>query len=140
MLPPAQTARIVCANSTEIPPPAGHYSHICMANGFVFVSGQLPIDKNGIALGDQPFEVQTLQVLRNVDACLKAANVTRNSLVQIRVFVSSIEYWPIFNKLYANWIGTHRPARAVAESTALHYGSAVEVEAVALAPAEENRG
>lgn len=70
-----------------------------------------------------------------MDATLKAAGVTRDDLVQVRVFVSDIEHWPIFNGLYAEWIGAHKPARAVAESASLHYGSAVEVEAIALASA-----
>ncbi|WP_087740221.1 RidA family protein [Paraburkholderia piptadeniae] len=127
-----QTSIITCSNAPDMPPPAGHYSHVCVANVFVFVSGQLPIDTTGKPLSDEPFETQVDQVLRNVDACLNAAGTTRDRLVQIRVFVSDIEHWPVFNKLYAEWIGTHRPARAVAQSTSLHYGAAVEVEGVAL--------
>lgn len=131
----AQTSAITCANAPDIPPPAGHYSHVCVANGFVFVSGRLPIDPTGKPLSDAPFDAQAKQVLHNVDATLKAAGVTRDDLVQVRVFVSDIEHWPIFNGLYAEWIGAHKPARAVAESASLHYGSAVEVEAIALASA-----
>ncbi|MBB5507642.1 enamine deaminase RidA (YjgF/YER057c/UK114 family) [Paraburkholderia sp. JPY681] len=86
-------------------------------------------------MSDEPFEAQVGQVLRNVDACLNAVGTTRHRLVQVRVFVSDIKHWPAFNKLYAEWIGTHRPARAVAQSTSLHYGAAVEVEGVALATA-----
>lgn len=128
-------AAITCANAQDIIPPAGHYSHVCVANGLVFVSGQLPITPEGKALRDASFDVQTKQVLRNIDAALNAAGVTRKSLVQVRVFVSNMEHWPTFNTLYADWIGSHKPARAVAESASLHYGSAVEVEAIALASA-----
>ncbi|PFH20188.1 RidA family protein [Burkholderia sp. JKS000303] len=129
-----QATALNCKNASGITPPAGHYSHVCIANGFVFVSGQLPIDEQGKPLSDLSFDAQTRQVLRNVDTCLEAAGVTRDSLVQIRVFVSNIEHWPLFNTLYAEWIGAHKPARAVAESRSLHYGAAVEVEAIALAP------
>ncbi|MEM5387647.1 RidA family protein [Paraburkholderia phymatum] len=129
----SQTPTITCSNAPDMSPPAGHYSHVCVANGFVFVSGQLPINATGKPLSDEPFEAQVDQVLRNVDACLNAAGTTRDRLVQVRVFVSDIEHWPAFNNLYAEWIGTHRPARAVAQSNALHYGAAVEVEGVALA-------
>lgn len=134
-----QSTAITCANAPDNAPPAGHYSHVCIANGFVFVSGQLPIDPSGKPLSDAPFDAQTRQVLHNVDATLKAAGATRDDLVQVRVFVSDIEHWPIFNRLYAEWIGAHKPARAVAESASLHYGSAVEVEAIALAPANCNQ-
>ncbi|ECE6505458.1 RidA family protein, partial [Salmonella enterica subsp. salamae] len=41
--------------------------------------------------------------------------------------------WPVFNKVYAEWIGEFRPSRAVAGVSELHYGAAVEVEAIALA-------
>lgn len=129
----ARTSAIAFANAPDMTPPAGHYSHVCVANGFVFVSGQLPIDSTGTPLSDASFDVQAKQVLRNVDAALKAARVTRDDLVQVRVFVSDIAHWPAFNALYAEWIGAHRPARAVAESASLHYGSAIEVEAIALA-------
>ncbi|MGF6266045.1 2-iminobutanoate/2-iminopropanoate deaminase [Paraburkholderia youngii] len=129
----SHTSTITCSNAPDMPAPAGHYSHVCIANGFVFVSGQLPVDTTGKPLSDEPFEAQVDQVLRNVDACLNAAGTTRDRLVQVRVFVSDIKHWPAFNKLYAQWIGAHRPARAVAQSTSLHYGAAVEVEGVALA-------
>jgi len=95
----------------------------------------LPIDENGVPLSNLPFDAQAQQALRNVDACLRAAGTTRDSLTQVRVFVSNIGHWPTFNRLYAEWIGHHRPARAVAESASLHYGAAVEVEAIALARA-----
>lgn len=128
-----QNAAIQCQNSTEIAQPAGHYSHICTANGQVYISGQLPVSTDGVPLTGRSFEEQTMHVLRNVDGCLAAAGLDRNSLVQVRVYVTDIKKWPVFNKLYADWIGTHRPARAVAGVTELHYGLDVEVEAIALA-------
>lgn len=128
--------QISCLNSTEISPPAGHYSHVCTAAGLVYVSGQLPVDAQGKPLSDQPFEVQATQVLKNIDACLRTAGASREDLVQVRVFVTDIAAWPIFNRIYADWIGDHKPARAVAESSALHFGAGVEVEAIALQPSK----
>lgn len=123
---------ISCLDSQEISPPAGHYSHTCTAAGLVFISGQLPLDDGGQPLREQAFEVQARRVLHNVDACLRAVGGARTDLVQVRVYVTRIEDWPAFNAVYAEWIGGHKPARAVAQSPALHYGVAVEVEAVAL--------
>lgn len=124
---------IDCRNSAELLAPAGHYSHVCIANGSVYVSGQLPLAPDGTPLTDQPFEQQAAQVLRNLDACLAAAGVDRQHLVQVRVYVTDMANWPAFNRLYAQWIGAHRPARAVAGVAQLHYGLALEVEAIALA-------
>lgn len=49
--------------------------------------------------------------------------------------MTDIGLWPEFNNIYAEWIEDYRPSRAVAGVSELHYGAAVEVEAIALAPA-----
>lgn|SRR5690606_18925101 len=113
--------------------PGGHYSHACVANGMVYVSGQLPIGPDGTKLADAPFEAQARQVLDNVAAALAAAGSGIDRLVQVRVYVDSVENWPAFDAIYAEWAGSARPARAVVPTGPLHYGFKVEVEAVALA-------
>jgi len=112
--------------------PGGHYSHVVKANGFVFIAGQLPIARDGTKLVDASFEQQVQQTLDNVAAALKAAGSAIDRLVQFRVYISDIALWPAFNAIYAAWIGTSRPARAVVPVPQLHYGFKIEVEAVAL--------
>ncbi len=116
-----------------VAPPGGHYSHAVVAGGFVFVAGQLPITPDGRRLAGEPFEVQARQVLANVQAALEAAGSSLDKLVQVRVYVTDIAHWPAFNTLYGQWLGEHRPARAVVPVPALHFGLQVEAEAVALA-------
>lgn len=127
-----QRADIRCTNCAELSRPGGHYSHICVAAGQVFISGQLPIQPDGTPLTDRSFEEQTAQVLANVDACLACEGLGRESLLQVRVYITDMKNWPRFNEVYANWIGSHRPARAVAGVSELHFGLGVEIEAVAL--------
>lgn len=115
-------------------PPAGHYSHSTTAGGFVFISGQLPVTQDGEKKADASFEEQSKLALQNVDACLAGAGVSRQHLVSVRVYVTDINQWPTFNRIYGEWIGDFRPARAVAGVAELHYGFAVEIEAMALAP------
>lgn len=115
-------------------PPGGHYSHATVGNGFVFVSGQLPITPQGIKLVDAPFEAQAEQVLKNVEAALVGAGSSVEQLVQVRVYLDSIDHWPAFNTIYAKWLGPTRPARAIVPTGPLHFGLKVEVEAVAIAP------
>lgn len=115
-------------------PPAGHYSHSTTAGGFVFISGQLPVTSDGEKKTEASFEEQTRLVLQNIDACLAGAGVSRQQLVSVRVYVTDINQWPTFNKIYEEWIGDFRPSRAVAGVAELHYGFALEVEAIALAP------
>jgi len=111
--------------------PGGHYSHGVVANGFLFVAGELPIAPDGTRLATADFATQTRQVLANLDAILAAKNLTRARLVQVRVYVTHIADWPEFNALYAAWIGPHRPARAVVPVPELHHGFRLEIEAVA---------
>jgi reactive intermediate/imine deaminase len=112
--------------------PGGHYSHATVANGFVFISGQLPITADGARLAEASFEQQTRQVLDNVKAALLAAGSGIDRLVQVRIYLDAIENWPAFNAIYAEWAGDARPSRAIVPTGPLHFGFKVEVEAVAL--------
>ncbi|MBN6364048.1 MULTISPECIES: RidA family protein [Providencia] len=124
--------RIECVNAPTLIAPKGHYSHCVTANGLVFISGQLPVDKLGNAVIDVSFQKQASLVLNNLQACLDAVNCSKAQLVQVRVYIADMENWPLFNQVYANWIGDHRPARAVAGVAELHFGAAIEIEAVAV--------
>jgi reactive intermediate/imine deaminase len=123
---------IVLTNPDSMAPPGGHYSHAVKANGFVFISGELPIARDGTKLVDAPFERQAQQVLDNVAAALTGAGSAVERLVQVRVYVTDIANWPAFNTIYAAWIGASRPARAVVPVPELHFGFKIEIEAVAL--------
>jgi reactive intermediate/imine deaminase len=113
--------------------PGGHYSHAVVANGFVFVSGQLPIAADGSKMIDASFVDQATQVLDNVRIALEAAGSGVDRLVQVRVYVDDLANWPAFNAVYSEWAGSAKPARAVVPTGPLHFGFKVEVEAVALA-------
>jgi len=117
-------------NPTTLAPPGGHYSHAVVANGFVFISGQLPITPVGEKLNQASFEEQARQVLTNVQAALEAAGSRVAQLVQVRVYVTDIEQWPAFNRIYQVWAGAAPPARAVVPVPLLHHGFLIEVEAV----------
>lgn len=118
-------------DSPDLIKPLGHYSHLAIHAGLAYISGQLPLDAEGTPLADQPFEAQARQVLHNLDRCLAAAGTDRTRLVSVTVYVTDVAQWPAFDAVYAEWIGAHRPARAVAGASDLHYGSAVEVHAIA---------
>jgi len=111
--------------------PGGHYSHATIAQGLVFVSGQLPITAEGVKLVDAGFEQQAEQVLANVRNILLACGSDVDRLVQVRVYIDDMANWPAFNAVYARWAGEAKPARAVVPTGALHFGLKVEVEAVA---------
>lgn len=128
-----QKAHVHLPDAPALAAPGGHYSHVAVANGFVFISGQLPITAAGERLADATFDVQAEQVLANVGHALAAAGVGVDQLVQVRIYLDDIDNWPRLNDIYARWAGNARPTRAVVPTGALHFGCKIEVEAVALA-------
>lgn len=119
--------------SDHAPQPGGHYSQAVVANGFVFVAGQLPLIAGADNAVPAGIEAQTRQALKNVGHVLEAAGSGLNKLVSVTVYVTDIAHWPTVNRVYAEILGEHRPARAVAVSPQLHFGCLVEIQAIAIA-------
>jgi len=112
--------------------PAGHYSPAVVSGGFVFVSGQLPVEpETGRPLADVSIEEQTLQVFANVAGVLAAAGSSLGRVVSVTAYLTDVALWGRFNAAYAEVFGDHRPARTVVPVPALHHGVAVEVNVVA---------
>ncbi len=115
------------------PAPRGHYAPAVVANGLVFVSGQLPVDQPaGTPRADLTVREQALLALRNMEAVLKAAGTSKDRVTKVTVFVSDAAAWDDVNTAYAEFFGAHKPARSVVPSGALHFGVKVEVEAIAV--------
>jgi len=117
-------------STPKAPAPGGHYSQAVIANGFVFVSGQLA---QGPGNDDIPADVraQAKQVLANIEQILLAAGSGLEQIVNISVFITDIAHWPIVNDVFIQVFGSHKPARIIAVSPELHFGQ-VEMQAVAL--------
>jgi 2-iminobutanoate/2-iminopropanoate deaminase len=113
------------------PQPRGHYSQAVTANGFVFVAGQLPLGSDDAV--PEGIEAQTRQALGNVSDVLEAAGSGLHKLVSVTVYVTDIADWPVVNRIYAEMLGDHRPARTVAVSPQLHFGCLLEIQAIAIA-------
>jgi reactive intermediate/imine deaminase len=122
---------IALVNAPGLPAPAGHYSHAACLGELVFVSGLLPVTSSGQLLSEEPFEKQAKQVLDNLSLVLESCGSSTDRLAQVRVYLSDIENWPEFNRIYADWIGSHRPARCVVPVPVLHYAAGLEIEAIA---------
>lgn len=125
------TPSIHTFDSPQPTPPAGHYSHIATHRGVAYISGQLPVTPDGSPLAREPFEVQARQVLNNLDACPGTAGTSSERQISVAVYLTDIGDWSAFDQVYKEWLGTTRPARAVAGARELHHESAVEVHAVA---------
>ena len=115
----------------QAPTPAGHYAQGIVEGGWLFVSGQLPIDHTSGQPRLGSVEEQTQLALRNVGAIVQAAGSRLSRIVKTTVYVTDIELWPRVNAAYASFFGEHRPARAVVPVKELHHGALVEIEAIA---------
>ncbi len=111
--------------------PRGHYTPAVVENGFVFVSGQLPMDSEGNVLKGT-VEEQMLQCLRNIDLILQASGSSISRVVKATVFITDISDWPKVNAVFANYFGDHRPARVVVPTGKLLEGIHVEVDCISV--------
>src|SRR5262245_42250160 len=116
------------------PAPHSPYSHAVVANGFVFVSGQIPVRP-----GAGPIEVvgttmkeQTRQSLRNVEAILQAAGSSLERVVKVTVLLARPDLYREMNEAYAEFFPGPKPARAMARFGADIPGVLVAIEAIAL--------
>jgi 2-iminobutanoate/2-iminopropanoate deaminase len=120
------------------PAPHSPYSHAVVANGFVFVSGQIPVKPGGAPteVVGSTMQEQTRQSLRNVEAILKAAGSSLDRVVKITVLLARTDLYMEMNEAYAEFFPGTKPARAMARFGADIPGVMVAVEAIALAGAE----
>ena len=120
------------AISTPSAPVArGHYSQAVVHNGLVFVAGQLPVVPTEPDRKLADFESQAEQVIANVIAILEAAGSSAGHILKSTVYIADIAHWPDFNRIYAERLGAHRPARTVVPVAQLHYGYLVEMDVIA---------
>ncbi len=113
------------------PAPVGHYSSAVVHNGLIFVSGQLPRNAETGEVETGAIEAQTELALRNVEQILLAANSDLNHILQMTIYVSEMELWDRVNEVYARVLGEHKPARAIVPVKDLHFGTKIEIQAVA---------
>jgi len=120
--------------TTEAPGAVGPYSQGIVTDGLVFTAGQIPINPASGKVEAESIEDQTRQVLRNVDAVLRAAGSGLNNVVKMTVFMTDLGDFQAMNGVYAEFFPTDPPARSAVQVVALPLGVQIEMEAVALAP------
>jgi 2-iminobutanoate/2-iminopropanoate deaminase len=113
------------------PSAIGPYSQAKAAGGFVFVSGQLPIDPKTNEFAGSDIKSQTHQSIKNIEAILKEADCTLEQVCKTTVFLDDIQDFAPMNEIYAEFFKTDCPARAAFAVKDLPKGAKVEVEVVA---------
>lgn len=121
-------------SSDRAPQAIGPYSQAIKANGFLFVSGQIPLDPVTGQIVYGGIENQTHQVLANLRAILEREDLTFTSVVKTTVFLKDMEDFAVMNKVYSQYFTGEPPARACVQVAKLPRDVSVEIELIAVYP------
>jgi len=119
--------------SDKAPSPIGPYSQAIRANGFVFVSGQIPLDPVTGNIVQGGVVEQTHQVLKNLRAVFEAAGSGLQKVVKTTIFLTNLDDFQKINQIYGEYLGEAKPARSTVQVSRLPREALIEIEAVALA-------
>jgi 2-iminobutanoate/2-iminopropanoate deaminase len=115
----------------KAPKPIGPYSQAVCVNGWLFISGQIPIDPATGEFVKGDFKAQVERVLENIKAIVEAAGGTLDNIVKVTVFLRDIAKFAEFNEVYSRYFPSNPPARSAIGVAALPRGAEVEVEVIA---------
>ena len=119
-------------STPNAPAAIGPYSQAVEAGGFVFISGQLPVDPATGKMEAADTALQTGAVVRNIKAILEARGLTLENVVKTTVFMTNLGEFQKMNEVYAGFFAKNPPARATIEVKALPKAALVEIEAIAV--------
>jgi 2-iminobutanoate/2-iminopropanoate deaminase len=120
------------AVSTPTAPAAiGPYSQAISAGGFLFVSGQIPLDPATGKMVEGDIAAQTHRVFKNLEAILKAGGLSFDDVVRTTVYLADMDDFPGMNDVYAGYFSSPAPARATVQAARLPRDARVEIDLIA---------
>ena len=119
--------------TNNAPQAIGPYSQAVMANGTLYVSGQIPVVPATGAIVSDKVEDQARQVMENVKAVVEAAGLTLDNVVKTTVFIKNMDDFAVINGIYSEYFKENSPARACVEVARLPKDVLIEMEAIAVA-------
>jgi len=117
----------------DAPGAIGPYSQAVIAGGFVYCSGQIPLDPRTGEFVAGGIAEQTEQVLKNISALLAAAGTGLEQVVKTTVFLAEMNDFAAMNEVYGRFFGENYPARSTVQAARLPRDARVEIEVIALA-------
>lgn len=115
----------------QAPKAIGPYSQAVVSNGFVYVSGQIPLDPATGAVVSGGIAEQTARVLENMRAVLAAAGSSLEQVVKTTVYLKDLSHFAGMNEVFARYFPSNPPARAAIEAARLPRDVLVEIDAIA---------
>jgi len=123
-------SRIIVATD-KAPKAVGPYSQAIIANGFVFTSGQIPINPASGKIEQSDLQSQVRQVLQNIQVVLEAAGTQLANIVKLTVFMVDLSDFTRLNEVFLEFFPEKQPARSAVQISRLPLNALVEIEAVA---------
>lgn len=117
--------------TARAPKAIGPYSQAIKANGFLFISGQIPVDPNTEMMTAVDAVAQTKQVMENIGAILDCEGLGFKDVVKATVFLTDLAEFQRVNETYATYFPSDPPARSTVQVAALPKGAKVEIEVIA---------
>ncbi len=115
----------------DAPAAIGPYSQGVTANGFIFLSGQIPLDPQSGQLVEGDIRAQTERVLANLQAVLQAAGSSLAAVVKTTVYLADLNDFAAMNEVYGRFFPDQPPARATVQVARLPKGARVEIDLIA---------
>ncbi|MFK5938899.1 MAG: RidA family protein [Sulfurimonas sp.] len=117
----------------EAPSAIGPYSQAVVVNGMVYTSGQIALTpEGGDELLSEDVVVQAVRVMKNLEAVLKAAGSSLDSVLKTTIFLADMDSFAIVNEVYGEAFGSHKPVRSTVAVKTLPKNALVEIDAIAL--------
>lgn len=117
--------------SDQAPEPIGPYSQAVKVNQFLFVSGQVAINRATGKLHTEDISTETNQVMQNLEIILKAAGLDFSKVVKCSIFLKNMGQFAAVNEVYGKYFDARPPARETVEAAALPRGVNVEISCIA---------
>jgi 2-iminobutanoate/2-iminopropanoate deaminase len=114
------------------PKAIGPYEQAIKANGFIYTAGQIPIDPKTGNFVEGGITAQTRQVLENLKAVLEAGGSSLERVVKATVFLKNMADFAAMNDVYAQYLGSAKPARSTVAVAELPRGALIEIDLVAV--------
>ena len=113
------------------PKPIGPYSQAVLSGNILYTSGQIAIDPKTEKLVMDSIELETKQIMNNIEALLKEASMTFNDVIKTSIFISNMNNFDQINKIYGQYFSTNFPARETVEVSCLPKNVNVEISVIA---------
>lgn len=118
-------------HTTNAPEAIGPYSQAIMTAGnLMFVSGQIPLDPESMKVVEGGIEAQTKRAIANLMHIVEDAGFTKQNIAKVTIFIKNMDDFAAINAIYADHMGSHRPARAVVEVARLPKDVLIEIECI----------